>query len=699
MALHNGLNSSDIHVIHALTYADAASRTGATGLLTTDIGKIAKQTDTSRFYILTNFSPVTWSEVTAPSNGGGGINYITNPNGEDSTAGWATYADAAASSPVDGTGGAPTLTLTRSTSSPLRGTACFLLTKDAANRQGNGASYDFTIDRADLAKVLEVTVDIESTTGFAASSGAVSSDSDIKWFMYDVTNSVLVPLSPGVITAGIGVQQTFRGTFQTASNSSSYRLIGHVATTNATAWTLKFDNVRVGPPSVSQGTTMTDWTAYTPAFVGFGTVTPGSIYSRRVGDTLQVQGFFTAGTPTAVVGSMTLGFNGASANVSTDTAKVAGTTIIGKASVSTSSTTVFDWAVLASSSSPTTVNFSTQSSTTNQTTGPVNGNSLTSTGQSVFFYFQVPIAGWSSNVQMSSETDTRVVAASYNGTSSVIAAQNTWNAIAFGTKQFDTHGAYNTSTGAYTVPVSGKYRITVSTAASITAAAANTDLLVGVGKNSNTSPYAQNQTTAFNTSANFYQCQVTTTVDAVAGDILYGLVEQSMSATTNIALNTGTSLSYFAIERISGPAAIAATESVGMRYTTSSQATTTTTAVAVFTVKDFDTHNAYNTSTGIYTVPVSGMYSITGVVLGSARVGASHDMTASIQANGSTIASTNIFINAASNPGTVQMPGQCSATTRLLAGQTITFSARTGYNDNLSGSATANMMSIVRVGN
>jgi len=64
--------------------------------------------------------------------GSGGINYISNPDFESTTTGWAVYADAAATTPVDGTGGSANITLTRSTSSPLRGTANGLITKDAA---------------------------------------------------------------------------------------------------------------------------------------------------------------------------------------------------------------------------------------------------------------------------------------------------------------------------------------------------------------------------------------------------------------------------------------------------------------------------------------------------------------------------------------------------------------------------------------
>lgn len=88
-----------------------------------------------------------------------GINYITNPGADSNISGATAYADAAGTSPIDGVGGSPTVTITRTTSSPLRGAASYLLTKDAANRQGQGVSYDFTIDSAQKGRSLSVLFD------------------------------------------------------------------------------------------------------------------------------------------------------------------------------------------------------------------------------------------------------------------------------------------------------------------------------------------------------------------------------------------------------------------------------------------------------------------------------------------------------------------------------------------------------------
>jgi hypothetical protein len=69
-------------------------------------------------------------------------------------------------------------------------------------------------------------------------------------------------------------------------------------------------------------TIVTPWVAYTPTFTGFGTVTSISIFSRRVGDSLEIMGNFTVGTSTAVEARVTLGFNGTGGNVTSDATKV-----------------------------------------------------------------------------------------------------------------------------------------------------------------------------------------------------------------------------------------------------------------------------------------------------------------------------------------------------------------------------------------
>lgn len=257
------------------TITNVSLTTGVTGTLPDDNGGTGQSTYTtgdilyasatntlsklpigSSNQVLTTVAGVpSWSTVS------GGINYISaNPGAEADTTGWTTYADAASNVPVDGTGGSPNSTWTRSTSSPLRGSASFLWTKSgSANRQGEGVAYPFTIDSSDKGNLVAVSFDYAVASGtFTASNettapnndGTTSTNagnSDLEVFVYDITNSTLISVTPQVLTANTSLGTKFEGTFQASSTSTSYRLIIHTATSTTNNFTVQFDNFRVGP--------------------------------------------------------------------------------------------------------------------------------------------------------------------------------------------------------------------------------------------------------------------------------------------------------------------------------------------------------------------------------------------------------------------------------------------------------------------
>jgi hypothetical protein len=231
-----------------------------------------------------------WNQV--GSNGSVIVNYIANPSADSDTSGWSTYADAAAATPVDGTGGSPNVTWTRSTTTPLRGNADFNFTKDAANRQGQGVNYDFTIDPADKSKTFNINADMEVVSGTYA-------NGDLKFFIYDLTNASIITPSNNTINT-TSVPQKLSASFTTASNSTSYRLIIHVASTSASAYVIAFDNFYTGPViSSSPTSTLGNWTSYTPTFGGLGTVSSIDCWYRQDGQNYDLKLKFTCGTVTA----------------------------------------------------------------------------------------------------------------------------------------------------------------------------------------------------------------------------------------------------------------------------------------------------------------------------------------------------------------------------------------------------------------
>lgn len=228
-------HDNDIRLVDSLNalfkFDSASSETGDDStVITPDAG-------TGRWLITTS---------SGSGSGGGSRNYLQDlgsDNAENNIGDWVTYADTAGTTPVDGTGGlTEEVTFTRNTTTPLRQTADFRLTKNSADRQGEGASVDFVVDIADRNKVLGIWFDVDATDANYA-------DDDLQVFIYDKDTSTLItPYSPSGAHKIKGNKYRFRCAFSPANTlSANYRLIIHVASTNATTYSVYFDNFEVGP--------------------------------------------------------------------------------------------------------------------------------------------------------------------------------------------------------------------------------------------------------------------------------------------------------------------------------------------------------------------------------------------------------------------------------------------------------------------
>jgi len=264
-----------------------------------------------------------WSQVASSS---AGINYIVGGNAESGLSSFVTYADAAGALPVDGTGGSPNVTFAVSSSSPLRGLNSFLFTKDAANRQGQGASYAFTLDSADKNQVLNVSFDYEISSGTFASG-------DLTVYLYDVTNAqVIQPAGYTIQSLSSGITGRHLAQFQTTT-STSYRLIFHVASTSASAYTVKMENIVLGPQTIQYGAPITDWQNQGVISLTSSGTTPtkGSVlvdryFTRRVGGNLEVRmEYQQSGTGTAGTGVYLFGLPG---GLSIDTDRITTSTTL-----------------------------------------------------------------------------------------------------------------------------------------------------------------------------------------------------------------------------------------------------------------------------------------------------------------------------------------------------------------------------------
>jgi hypothetical protein len=211
---------------------------------------------------------------------------------------------------------------------------------------------------------------------------------------------------------------------------------------------------------------------------------------------------------------------------------------------------------------------------------------------------------------MSDDADTRVVAFNaYRGApgDQNITASNTQDVL-INTVRGDTHGGFNTTTGKYTIPVSGWWIFSAMIAVDNYVAGAlfrtritheGVRTLVDVDDHSNDTIRRVSLTSP----AEYFNVGdvIELTVDSVGEDANYFVKDDE------------TTLGGY---RVSGPSAIAANETIAARYRISASTANTTFGdageeVIDFDVKDIDTHNSV--TTGVlwkFKAPASGIYSV-----------------------------------------------------------------------------------------
>lgn len=387
---------------------------------------------------------------------GKALNYIPNPDFENNLNDWNLYNDGAVSAPVDGTGGASSLlSVTRQTvySETLRGSASMRIAKAAGNAQGEGISTDFIIDRVDIGKTLSFSIDHKNSVNYA--------QGDVVIYLYDITNSVLI----GTLTSDIdgeliynddkGVKTT--GSFQIPDNTGSLRLIVHVASTNASAWTLTIDTVVLSPSPQTVGYNSTEWTQFTPTSAWSVAVVHNGQW-RRDGDTMEIDySVECLGAPN--VGN--LSFNmvpGYTVDTSKLSTSVAFGYTAGHGSILDSANTV--WVNTA------VWNGSAFQVYAGRTTGQDNlvshANPMAfAAGDIVTVRVRVPIVGWTnSSVMDTNELSLQTISCTAGNSSGQSILSGDGNQyVTNWTEETDTHNAFDPVTGTFTCPRRGKLKV------------------------------------------------------------------------------------------------------------------------------------------------------------------------------------------------------------------------------------------------
>lgn len=535
-------------------------------------------------------------QETAPSN------FILNPSPVKDTTGWSLYSDAAGTAPVDGTGGSVNtgteINWSRTTSSPLSETASFLFSKIAASSmQGKGVSYDFTVNSADKSKVHTINFDYEVASGTYA-------DGDLTVWIYDVTNGG-PPIQPSAssILNGIGPQQKQTLSFQTNSNSTSYRLIIHCASTSAVAYTVKFDNFQVSRQSTA------------------GVFTVAARYSTAAGqsipnggsDNIINFGDKSFDTLNAVTTGASWKFTAPVSGIHEVSSLLTFTSGGGwtngeEAQLSLYKNGVF-YTYMALYVAPATH------------TGRVVLNGTTRVQLNAGDYIDVRIYQGSGaaltllnsgNINYvdiaridegipAQDAETRVVAAKATLSGSQTVSSSAITKVTFNQTDFNTDGAFDTTNNRFIVKTPGIYDV----AGSLRLAGVNTSefFSIYIFKNGS-NVYRMDEYT--DTTSVFLEGG--SSFSAVAGDYFEIHVQSSGDASYIVEASASSTVATFS--KKSGPAQIAASEEVNAKRFSSSTAAVYNSATTVaWTTSDYDSHNGFGTSS-VYTVKTPGKYQV-----------------------------------------------------------------------------------------
>jgi hypothetical protein len=536
-------------------------------------------------------------------------NYIANPIAKETSdvTAWNVYDDSSAI-PVDGIGGTTSITLSQNITNPISSTGDFKLIKGASDLQGEGISYRFAIEPIHLAKVMQIEFNAKLFSG-------TYEKGDIRVYIIQDPNGtpkIIEPINVELELASIGNTIRYLGSFQTDYSELNYRLVIHIASTSALAYTIHFNNFKVWEPTKNYGAIITNWESYVPTIQGGGTLSGVNVKHRRVGSNLEIQGSLNLGTTSNSEFRMSL------PNSLVISSDIIANQVIGKLnsnSISNSFYKSFNLLGIAAVSYLTLAVDSERDDILNAIL-PINSDSIESSSF-ISFMASIPIQGWGSNMALSSDVgDGSVVAALY--TNSVYG--NITNPWIYSNKVYDTHNAYNPIDGTFKAPVDGIYNFkAINISLSITSNCflnvnGVTTLIIG-----NISPALS----IVQGSAKLKKGDIVTINTQYSDDIL---------PYPNC---------FIAIDKLSsGSQVIARDESVNAKmYVNNGFGISNSEVQIPFNIVEFDTHGICDINTGSITIPISGKYHVV-CNISHDGLSSTNQSTTHIKKNGGLITST-----------------------------------------------------------
>lgn len=533
-------------------------------------------------------------------SGQGGINFIDNGNAEGGTTGWATFDDGG--SYVDGTGGSPAnVTWTRVTGTPLRGNGTFRFTKSAADASGEGVSYDYTITEAHKAEAQRIR--------FYYKPDATYVDEEIEVRIYDVTNSQIIkPVPAKIQNTSLSERPFFE--FQSSASGTSYRISFVVIGTSATAYTVDFDEIEVGPKEFGTINQITDGISFAPTYSGIaGTPLIEEGTYKRIGEEAYIRYLFQtsgSGVTSDIILDLPAGLT-----ISNDSEKLPiGVNANQEVGIAMArDLTGNRW----------TGNAYINDSTSIKISGPNNVGDWASavpftwvSGDLLSVTIQVPIEGWSSGSEIQNIYTNRDIKATGAGLTSNLTLSGSPAVVKY-LELVDTTASYDPSTGIFTVPEKGDYRYELTLATSGLSSAAGHSYQTRVYKNGATERQAYKIAYAASATPDSESLSFMLE-DLEVGDTIETRVYEAGG--TGYSISSSTLYTTFSIEKTKSPKQVTAAEKVVEVYTSNAGTVYTNTDAFVCEDQLTSTHGAYNTTTGVFTAPRAGLLQMQGVTRG-----------------------------------------------------------------------------------
>jgi hypothetical protein len=339
--------------------------------------------------------------------------FTDNQSFESTIGTWVAYSDAAGTQPVDMTGGSPNTTIARSISSPLDGAGSALMTVNSgASRQGEGVSTLVYVPPAFRGKNVQFNFPFETT-------GTLVED-DFKAYAYIIDGAAAGVVTPFWQSKIIGAQGVCQSVFAIPTDCTQLRIGIHIARTSTGAATIKFDDVyltNVIVPIGLAGSDIKDFPGLT--FTGLGTVSNTNAWISRMGDTAEIFGYTTTGTPDGTAFSVILpsGYSIDSLKQATVAKTECGMIYDVENNVANTFPAIgYGPHPIFYDGSTTDRVFAAKNTNTGSIFNKDSGTNLFASGITATFRFKIPIAGWSSNVQMANSAQFNISSYLANGT-------------------------------------------------------------------------------------------------------------------------------------------------------------------------------------------------------------------------------------------------------------------------------------------